>query len=245
MTDELAKVVPEILDSKTVQKVYDDGLQESVSEAGSVITDTVKSLRLLTAPIQLAAAYQDRLSGWIYRTVRNIPEERRIEAPARIAGPIIDELRYLDEGDEIAEMYLRLLGKAIDKKHVDIAHPAFVKIIGHLSPDEALILHYLKKQPYEEHYESTLDIESNRFHSKTIVLQEFPVDQLVYPSNFYVYTSHLISLDLIQFPVYRQEATWETPEQKAQKGEAGYARLQLTKFGGMFVNACEPYLSHE
>lgn len=245
MTDDIAKVVPEILDSKTAQKIYDDGLQEPISEVGNVLTDTVKSLRLLTAPIQLAAAYQDRLSKWIDRTVRNIPEERRIEAPARIAGPIIDELRYLDEGDEIAEMYLSLLGKAIDKEHIDIAHPAFVKIIGHLSPDEALILHYLKKQSYEEHYESTLDREKNRFHSKTIVLQEFPVDQLVYPSNYYVYTSHLISLDLVQFPVYKQEATWETPEKKVQKGEAAYARLHLTEFGYMFVSACEPYSSHE
>jgi len=238
--DDSLKALAKILDSKLVERLYDDALSESVAEVGDALTDTAKAARLLTAPLQLAAGYQDRLRLWIDRTIRSISEENRVPAPARIAGPVFEELRYLDDGDVIAEMYLSLLQKAMDKTALDDAHPAFVKIIGHMSPDEALILHHLELKAYEEHYESLYDHQENRFHSKAITLQEFPVDELVYPENFYVYTSHLISLDLIAFPVYKQEPTYEDETHQVQTGELGFARLQLTKFGEMFVRACEP-----
>ncbi len=143
MPEDPTKVLVEILDSKTAEKIYNDGLSGAVSETGEALTDIAKTVRLFTAPFQIAAAYQDRLRLWIARVVRNVPEERRIKAPARIAGPVFEELRYLDDKDVIAEMYLNLLSKAIDKERINDAHPAFVKIIGHLCPDEALILHYL------------------------------------------------------------------------------------------------------
>jgi hypothetical protein len=238
MSDEI-KGISEILDSKTAQKVYDDGLKSSVSETGSAITDLVKTARIFTAPIQIAAAYQDRLAAWIDRTIRKVPEERLVKAPARIAGPIFEELRYLEDGDVITEMFLSLLTKAIDKEEQKFAHPGFVKIIGHLSPDEALILSCLKKRTYDEHYESLYDPEKNIFHSKEIILQEFEKGDLIYPENFYVYTSHLTSLDLVRFNIYNQTPTWD--EQKGvQKGEIGKAKLELTEFGSMFVSACLP-----
>lgn len=240
MNDEITKIIPKVLNSKTAEKIYEDGLKGSVSETGDALTDTVKALRLFTAPVQIAAAYQDRLSVWIDRTVRKVPEENRIQAPPSIAGPIFEELRYLEDGNVISEMYLNLLAKAIDKNNIDSAHPAFVKIIGHLSPDEALILHHLAEKPYEEHFHSVYDREKNRFHSKEITYQEFPVSELIYPNNFYVYTSHLMSLDLVNFPIYKQEPTFEDAKRALQNGENGYAQLRLADFGVMFVRACEP-----
>lgn len=240
MSDDSEKALANILDSKTAQKAYDDALSEAMSETGSALTDVVKTARLFTAPFQLAAGYQDRFRTWIDRVVRKVPEDRRVPAPARIAGPIFEELRYLDEGDSIAEMYLNLLSKAIDKERLNEAHPAFVKIIGQLSPDEALILHLLGQRSYEEHFESLLDQHKRKFHSKTIIHQEFPTDSLTYPKNFYVYTSHLTSLDLVAFPIYHQEPTWYDVSHRNQKGEIGRAKLHLTEFGSMFVRACEP-----
>ena len=240
MTDDSLNALAKVLDSRVVKKAYDHALSEALAEVGGGLSDIAKAARLLTAPVQIAAGYQDRLTRWLDRTVRRIPEENRVPVPARIAGPVFEELRYLNDGDVIAEMYLSLLQKAMDKTALDDAHPAFVKIIGHLSPDEALILHHLGQRPYEEHYESLLDRKKNRFHSKTITVQEFPTDELVYPGNFYVYTSHLISLDLVGYPVYKQEPTFEDESRSVQMGELGYARLHLTTFGEMFVRACEP-----
>lgn len=234
------KDIADILDSQTIQKVYNDALSEPVRETGRMLTDGVKTLRLVAAPLQLAAAFQGRLEGWINRVIRNIPEERLQPVPARIGGPIIEELRFLDEGDDITEMYLSLLKKAMDKEKMDIAHPAFAKLISLLSPDEVLMLHDLGQGVFEEHYEIDYDPELNQFKNKRIILQEYPVSDLAYPNNFYVYISHLVSLNLVGFPVYKQEPIFREREEHVQKGEKGYALLKLTDFGQMFVNACQP-----
>ena len=234
--DEIAK----ILDSKTAQKIYDDGLSYPTQEVGEALVDIVKTARLFTAPFQIAAGYQDRLRVWIDKVVRKVPEDRRISAPSRIAGPVFQELRYLDEGDVIADMYLNLLAKAIDKERINEAHPAFVKIIGFLSPDEVLMLHLLGQRNFDEIYQSELDLNTHRFKNKTITSREFPVQDLSFPENYYVYTSHLDSLGLTTFPVYKQEPTWAEGPSRYQTGEIGYARLTLTDFGRMFVKTCEP-----
>lgn len=234
------KQIAEVLDSQTVQRIYEDGVSKPVKEAGELANDTVKALRLLLAPIQIAAGFQDRLEKWINRVIRDIPEENIQPVPSRIGGPIIDGLRYLEDGDDIAEMYLNLLKKAMDKTKIDLAHPAFPQLIGALSPDEALILHCLGQKPFEEHYENDLDRKANRFYNKRIVYQEFPINDLTYPNNFYLYTSHLMALNLVSFPVYKQEPTWAEDGKREQKGEKGFARLLLTDFGQMFVSACQP-----
>ncbi|MDE2028828.1 MAG: hypothetical protein KGJ11_09855, partial [Candidatus Omnitrophica bacterium] len=101
--DEIVKDLAKILDTKTVKKFYKDGLSSPVKESGEILTDVIKTVRLFSAPFQVAAAYQDRLKYWIDKVVRKVPEERRIQAPSSIAGPIFEELRYLEDGDVIAE----------------------------------------------------------------------------------------------------------------------------------------------
>ena len=223
------KDIADVLDSKTAQKIYDDGLSTPVKESGKMLTDGVKTLRLLGAPLQLAAGFQDRLEGWIDRVVRKIPEERLQPVPARLGGPVIQELQYLDDGDDITEMYLHLLKKAMDKETEDVAHPAFAKIIGLLSPDEVLMLHLLGQRTFEQH----VSADSTKNMKERTIRQEFPVNDLAYPKNFDTYISHLKSLDLIAFP--------GRPDPKGPMGGSTYVfRLQLTDFGRMFVTACQP-----
>ena len=217
------KDIADVFDSKTAQKIYDDGFSTPVKEGGKMLTDGVKTLRLFGALLQLTAAFQDRLEGWIDRVVRKIPEERLQPVPARLGGPVIQELQYLDDGDVITEMYLHLLKKAMDKETEDVAHPAFAKIIGFLSPDEVLMLHLLGQRNFEQHVLAY----SNRTMNERIILQEFPVKDLAYPNNFNTYISHLTSLDLIDFPGH-------------ERNDLYIFCLQLTEFGRMFVTACRP-----
>ena len=217
------KDIADVLDSKTAQKVYDDGLSTPVKEGSKVLTDGVKALRLLGAPLQLAAGFEDRLEGWIDRVVRKIPEKRLQPVPARLGGPVIQELQYLDDGDDITEMYLHLLKKAMDKETEDVAHPAFAKLIGLLSPDEVLMLHLLGQRAFEKHI---LDDSTRTINERTI-LQEFPVNDFAYSNNFDIYISHLRSLNLIDFSGPVRNGLY-------------ILRLQLTDFGRMFVTACQP-----
>ena len=89
------KDIAGVLDSKTAQKIYDDGLSTPVKESGKMLTDGVKALRLLGAPLQLAAGFQDRLEGWIDRVVRKIPEERLQPVPARLGGRLFGNYNIL------------------------------------------------------------------------------------------------------------------------------------------------------
>lgn len=212
------KDIADVFDSKTAQKIYDDGFSTPVKEGGKMLTDGVKTLRLICAPLQIGAGYQDRLAVWIDRVVRKIPEDRLQPVPARLGGPIIQELQYLDDGDDITEMYLHLLKKAMDKETEDVAHPAFAKLIGFLSSDEVLMLHLLGQRTFEQHVSPG---------NASIILQEFPVNDLAYSNNFNTYISHLTSLDLINFS-------------GRERNDLYIFRLQLTEFGRMFVTACQP-----
>ena len=80
------KDIADVFDSKTAQKIYDDGFSTPVKEGGKMLTDGVKTLRLICAPLQLTAGFQDRFEGWINRVIRKIPEERLQPVPARLGG---------------------------------------------------------------------------------------------------------------------------------------------------------------
>lgn len=261
MDDEVTKELVKILDTNLAKTVYRDGLTKPTQETGEIVTDVVKTARLFMAPFQLAAAYQDRFRMWIDRVIRQVPEERRVPAPPQIAGPIFEELRYREEGDILTEMYLNLLSKAIDKKQSNQAHPAFVKIIGQLSPDEALILKgilgkteltYLplledidqedvnEFYDFRDNWEGGITEELKKHLTQKIGYEpgiedfvnwfcgKYPVPDLIYPGLFYVYISHLESLNLIK-PL----------RQRWGDIKADWINTSLTDFGNLFVQACE------
>src|SRR5882757_1187535 len=100
-----------IFGAETMKKFYDDGLSPSVQELGKMMTDIIKTFRLFTAPVQLTASYQDRLSKYFVRVRASVPEENQIEAPAFISGPIIDKLKYLEDSNYLTDLYLNLLSR--------------------------------------------------------------------------------------------------------------------------------------
>lgn len=261
MDDEVTKDLVQILDHNLAKAIYRDGLAKPTQETGKIITDVVKTARLFAAPFQLAAAYQDRFRRWIDRVIREVPEERRVPAPPQIAGPIFEELRYREEGEILTEMYLNLLSKAIDKKQSNQAHPAFVKIIGQLSPDEALILKRLLERTgltypllprvidqedvnefydFRDHWEAHITEGLKNHLTQKMGCEpgiedyvnwfcaKYPVPDLTHPQLFYVYISHLESLNLIK-PV----------RQRWGDIKADWINTSLTDFGNLFVEACE------
>ena len=209
-----------LADSKLVQSLYKDLEKAGVPEqSGTLLTDTINAFRLFTAPIQLLALGQDLLETRLERVRNKVPEERQIEAHPQIAGPILQNLRFMVDGDILTEMYLNLLARTIDRDRVGEAHPAFVKIIEQLSPDEALIILQIKRRD-----ESAIE-----FHAK-----EAP-EWLTYPGNFGMYISHLGALNLI--------VTQGAPDinmSSPDPNDLYIYRNEFTKFGRVFVKACVP-----
>ena len=129
-----------ILASKVPDKLYDDALSEPAKETGGLLTDTVKTVRLFALPLHALGNLHDRLKHYLDIVISRVPEQRQIPAPAHIAGPILESLKYIEEDYPLKEQYLNLLSRSIDSERQNEIHPSFVKIIDQLSRDEVLLL---------------------------------------------------------------------------------------------------------
>lgn len=231
--DELGNIVG----AKTVEKIYDDGLSTATKESGKALTDIAKSLRLFTLPFQLAASLQDRLDRYFQKVRNEVPNDRQIDSPPMIAGPIIERLKYLEENNHLTELFLNLLARSIDTERINEAHPAFIHVIDQLSPDEAIILFELRSKDIKVVDTMDYDIEKNFFSNRQIRDGGFPVEKLTFPDKFSMYYDHLESLSLISWPMDKQVPIIEN---NIQTGITRYSYLTTTEFGKLFTKACVP-----
>lgn len=231
--------ISNLLGAKTVEKAYEDAASQPMKEVGKTATDFVKTLRLFTAPFQLAATFQDRLEKYLDKVRNNVPEEKQIDCHPMIAGPVIERLKYLDEQSNLTILFLTLLERAINIDRVNEAHPAFIHIIDQLSPDEAYILYVLKDSEIEIIDTLDLDKANNKFYNLKVIEGGFPEEKLTIPNNFEIYYSHLESLNLIQWPVTKQEPIWNEGH-TIQLGLKRYSKIEVTGWGKLFIKACIP-----
>lgn len=242
-TDLATAVATELVKQAPIKDVYQDGLSSAVRETGSALEDFVKTLRLALAPLQFTAALQDRYVKFLDRSVRQIPEERRVLPAPQIVGPVLEAIKYEPEDTLITEMYNELLSKSFDRQRMDDAHPAYAPLIKQLSIDEAIILksvydNYLQNSHYKFQFTDDYDRSVNRFHNRKIELDELPRDKLGSPNKVPVYMEHLDKLGLASILQYKnQEPLFGGG---AQNGSRTFARYQLTEFGLEFMKAVRP-----
>ena len=231
--DDLGEALP-------IRDIYEDLAKPAVREAGSAIGNVVKVARFVLAPIDYLAAQHGRWQRYLERVAQKVPDEKRIEAHPQLAGPVLDGLRYVEEGSLTAELFLNLLARAIDRERVGEAHPAFASIIAHLSPDEALILYHLKKACFNLKQSASLDSQTRLFSPRKTIANEFPTGGLAFPDNFFVYLDHLHSLNLAgAWQQGHQEPTYEGSREQ-QTGVIINSLITLTPFGQLFAKACVP-----
>ena len=77
--EQLGKLIPK----EAIGKLYDDMLSGLAKEVGKPGTDIVKVARLLLAPLQVAAAFQDRFETMVKTIGERVPEDRRLRGPCR------------------------------------------------------------------------------------------------------------------------------------------------------------------
>lgn len=232
--DPLQKLLPD----RVLEKFYDDALSGPAKELGELGTDIVKVARLVLAPIQLGAAYQDRLKAMFIRIGSRVPEEKRISPPPEVAGPSLEGMRYLEEENPLWQMLEEILTKAIDVDEVKSIHPSFPKIISQLSRDEAVMLCLLRESDFNVTDYMDLNREKDRFENRRIEKSNLPVSELYLPENIDLYYSHLESLNLVVWPVLSQDPVKDS--EGKQIGIRRHSRMQLTDFGKLLVEASVP-----
>lgn len=233
--------IPEDLDkllpAKVVEKAYDDIASPSAKELGKAAVDLVKTARLLLAPFQLAAAFQDRFERVVERIRTRVPEEKQKPPPAEVVGPAFRQMQYLDENNPLWLMFEELLTQAIDEDTTAQVHPSFVQLISQLSRDEAVILYRLRSDEFK--VVDTLDYDrfQNKFSNRKVEQSTLPTDDLQYPHQMNLYYSHLESLSLVQWPVEKQDPLLIGG---LQVGIRRHSTMRLTEFGQLFVSVCVP-----
>jgi len=230
---DLSKLLP-------IDRVYEDVASPAAKRVGSALESTTKAARWIIAPLDYLAAQNDRYQRFLERVASKVPENRRIEAHPQIAGPSLDGLRYVPEDSIIAELFINLLARAIDKERVNEAHPAFHQIIAQLSPDEALVIYQLRRESYEYRTYAQYFADTNTFSPRQVIDNDFPISALVMPDNFSLYMDHLHSLNLAGiWQIGNQEPIHEGSP-PVQTGVNISSLAQLTPFGQLFAKACVP-----
>jgi hypothetical protein len=242
-TDLATAVATELVKQVPIKEAYQDGLSPAVRETGSALADFVKTLRLALAPLQFTAALQDRYVKFLDRSVRQIPEVRRILPAPQIVGPVLEAIKYEPEDTLITDMYNELLSKAFDQQNAEQAHPAFAPLIKQLSMDEAIILKtiyekYLKDDHYKYQFTDDYDSKTNRFSNRKVEFDELPRSELRTPDNVSIYMEHLDKLGLASVLQFRNPESLFSSG--AQSGSRTFARYQLTAFGLEFMKAVHP-----
>jgi hypothetical protein len=249
----MANEIAEILNTPVVKKAYDDAVSPIMKELGDWGINIVKATRLALFPIELMAAGHNKLMNLVNISRSKVKYENMIEPQLSIAGPIIEGIKYQEEDSILYDMFAELLAASIDKTRIGNVHPAFPNLIKQLSPDEALILFYLKQQSYRA--ESTMDYDrpKNRFFNRKLISEDLPVDKLMFPENINIYMQHLNSLDLAQdlkidekpiFSMTEMEnavlatGAFSVEPQKLQIGIRIWSEKSLTEFGQLFAKAC-------
>ena len=115
-----------------------------LGKAALTVSETINTLLLPFAAVNYGVKkakvyFTEKFETEINEKISQIPPDNVIEPKASIAAPTIQALAYSHEEIDLKEMYLNLLSTAMDDRHFQDAHPAFVEIIKQMTSEEARI----------------------------------------------------------------------------------------------------------
>jgi hypothetical protein len=227
--EELAKQLP-------VKAIYEDAAKPATQQAGQIAQDLMKTVQLVLAPVQILGAYQDRLRAFIDRSIRAVPEDKRVSPAPQILGPVLEAIKYEPEGTPIDQMFSELLSSAMHSDRVSDAHPALPLIIKQLSTDEALILQAMATAEKYFPLITRFDIVSGGVMTVTQLEQSgLPIDRMAFPNNEPMYRDHLERLGLIRYDMLKpMEAILENGR---QTGGRNFLVIKFTELGATLMRA--------
>lgn len=240
--------VGKLADSKLVNKIYDDALHPAFQQLGMFGEEVIKTARLLLIGVPFGAKLFDRLHKRIQAIGEGVPEERRVEAAPEVVFPALQQLILYSDDNPVHRLYIELLKRAIDKSRCHEAHPAFVKIIDQLSPDEAMVMYFSRDgwviaERQETLWRGASDAASSYdgIHPR---ISPDKVQQLVFPVNLLAYISHLIALGIFEWNGNGDSSRWPANQNTDALTIPRQIRMtnhaRLSEFGRLFVQACIP-----
>jgi hypothetical protein len=226
--------------------VYSDGVKEIFREISKIGVDAAKTLRLALTPLQFTAMLQERVAMYFKRASDKASPENRVSPAPSLALPILEKLRYQEDGDLLTDIYVEPLSAGFDKSRMGDAHPAFLTIISQLSPDEIRLINSLAGSDPKNYFgrvasDWTQSSKGIIGHLNASVLESVEIDwslvvnpdELSWPQHLQVYVGHLHSLELIE---YDNDLKYFSGR-GLNHGNECWA-IKLSEFGSLFHRAC-------
>ena len=227
----------EIKDDKTLGKIYEDALQPAVKQVGSILEDTLKTARLILAPLAFGGVGFDRFQKWCDRIRNNVKEENMQSPNINILIPTINGLSLNPDETLLGEMFFNILQSSVDKTKQQFLSPAFPKILEQLTKDEAIMLVLLKKQKYKHHTKMDFDKNIYSFINEKVEFSEIPLYKLEFQEKVWIYNDHLHYLNLSSY--WKYKSTEQIFNNSCEQiGVKLFYEFKLTKFGEAFAEAC-------
>jgi len=139
--------------------VYQDALQPAAKSFGheaapagkelaTAVVTLSKAINVALAPLEvLVWGYDQVKKNFLPALAEKLKKTQQIiTPPLNVAGPTIEALKFSGSNPVLREMFVKLLATSMDANTTLNAHPAFVDIVRHLTPDEARILAWFVPQ---------------------------------------------------------------------------------------------------
>lgn len=238
---------------EVVPKAYEDLLQPAAQELGKSLVVVARAVSIALAPVEGAVWGYDRIRSWLSvkltQKLANTADEDIQQPPMNIAGPTIQNLTFAGEIPSLREFYANLLASSMDKKTASVSHPAFVRIIEELTPDEARILSsFVGYGPDDVIFHEVFETESGRTRSGQdlhrrwyFLCNEVGVEHI---DNCFTYWENLQRLRLVSvLSTSRSELFGPGHDDRhgsydSHLDQTTERSLYLTEFGANFVSAC-------
>lgn len=225
----------QIINSEVAERLYEDALSSPFRQVGALSTDVLKTFRLFTAPLQLAAAYQDRFAGFCERVRSKVPEADQQEAVPEIAAPVMEAFATTSDTSPLMGMFEELMAKAISKSKADLISPSFVEVIKSLSPLQAKFLEALKTNDQE----TDLLFDGKRKVIVQVLSYNFDVSGLGGYDHYLTLVQDLVAKRLISVIEERlEEATHYPDVPRTNDVRLVRSKIRLTMYGKWFCNSC-------
>lgn len=228
----------EIINSQIAKWTYEDGLSSSVKQVGALTTDTLKALRLFTAPLQLLAAYQDRFEKFCDRVRERVPESEQCEAAPEIARPVMEAFASTSDDSPMMSMFEELMAKAIDQREAKKLSPEFPRIVSSLSPLQALLISRLREA--EQFTDDLRDRKRNLIVQR--VGASFKFDEFGGPDHHLTLVQDLEHKKLVTILANQEVPDGKYPGIQTPEGlKLQRMLIRLSMYGKWFADAVSPH----
>jgi hypothetical protein len=233
------------------KELYVDLLRPAAKELGTSLHTVARAVTLAMAPLRGLVWGFEKVQDWLAtallrRLAGTEPEQIQTPLPY-VAGPILLQLPFCAEQEQLREMYANLLASAMRRDVARAVHPAFVHVVQQLTPDEAILLRAAAKPSFDF---SFYELHSERTSYKTeggSISQQFrkacEAAGVVEPLQSDAYLDNLLRLKILTEQQW-SEGTYH-PAGFARHGdypasiENSNGRLvEMSTFGLDFVRTC-------